>query len=72
MQHIVARSERLRQKIEFNPAATLEGKKQFFVTARIGICQVMGDNLESMMKIADEQLYKAKNAGRNRVELQAS
>ncbi len=65
---VVDRVENLRRRIETTPATLLDGEKPLFVTSSIGICTEIGDNLEAMMKIADEHLYKAKNSGRNRVE----
>jgi diguanylate cyclase (GGDEF)-like protein len=37
------------------------------VTASFGVCAGVRDSLEEMIKVADEQLYNAKEAGRNRV-----
>jgi len=66
-QEVIDRFEKLRRQIETTPAAIVEDKP-LFVTSSFGICTAIGDNLESMMKIADEYLYKAKNGGRNRVQ----
>lgn len=65
---VVRRFEGLRRQIEKTPAAVLESREPLFVTSSIGICVESCDKLETMMKRADEQLYKAKNSGRNRVE----
>ena len=37
------------------------------VTVSIGVCTTVHDSLEKMIRIADEELYQAKNGGRNRV-----
>lgn len=41
------------------------------VTASIGVSTELGDSLDDMLNEADRQLYLAKQAGRNRVELAA-
>jgi len=43
--------------------------KSLQVTASIGVCRGAGQTLNSMLKVADEMLYKAKKSGRNRVEM---
>jgi diguanylate cyclase (GGDEF)-like protein len=65
---VIARFEDLRRKIEETPATMLKDNKPLFITTSIGICSEMGDNLEVMMRRADDCLYKAKGSGRNRVE----
>lgn len=46
-------------------------KKKFAVTASFGVCHdaEAATTLEAMLKTADEALYRAKEAGRNRVEI---
>ena len=44
-----------------------EGKK-IDITISAGLSSVLEENLEAMIKRADEMLYKAKNNGRNRTE----
>lgn len=43
--------------------------ENFHVTVSIGVCQGAKDTLGDMVKVADDLLYAAKNAGRNRVEI---
>lgn len=64
---VVERFEELRWRIETTPVAVLEDKGPLFVTSSIGICAEICEGLEVMLKKADEQLYRAKNSGRNRV-----
>ena len=43
---------------------------EFKVTVSVGICATSGDDsltTKEMIRVADEKLYNAKNAGRNRV-----
>ena len=44
-------------------------RKHIKITASIGVCHGIDSNLETMLKTADEQLYRAKQNGRNRVEI---
>lgn len=59
--------ESLRKAIE-SAKITHKGKT-IQVTASIGVCLGAGTTLSGMIKAADEMLYKAKKAGRNRVEI---
>ena len=59
--------ESLRQAVE-SEKITHKGKT-IQVTVSIGVCQGAGDSLSGMIKSADEMLYKAKRAGRNRVDI---
>ena len=47
----------------------IHGAKQIPVTASFGVCHGVGDSIEAMLKTADEMLYRAKEKGRNRVEI---
>ena len=41
------------------------------ITCSIGVCQFhKSDNKDSLFKKVDQALYKAKNSGRNRVEME--
>jgi len=56
-------SERLRKSIEAGPFEEVPT-----VTVSIGLTEyIKGDSLDTMIKRADEALYEAKDAGRNRV-----
>ncbi|MCK5539454.1 MAG: diguanylate cyclase [Deltaproteobacteria bacterium] len=58
--------ERLREKVKHQTFTTAKGEN-LSVTISIGICTELKDNLEQMIKTADERLYEAKEGGRNRV-----
>jgi diguanylate cyclase (GGDEF)-like protein len=61
-------AERIRSIIE-NHVFRFE-ESEFKVTVSVGICATSGDEsltTKEMIRIADEKLYAAKNAGRNRV-----
>jgi diguanylate cyclase (GGDEF)-like protein len=59
--------ERLRRALEERPIG-LEDGSEVAVTASFGVANVTGDtDLQSVMERADQALYAAKEAGRNRV-----
>lgn len=59
--------ERIRKKVERAPIP-IDNGEDIFVTISIGVaCSSDFDTLEEMMKAADEQLYTAKENGRNQV-----
>jgi diguanylate cyclase (GGDEF) domain len=58
--------DKLRLMIELH-AFVFEGRK-IDVTISAGLTSHLGDSLEEMVKKADEMLYRAKDAGRNRTE----
>jgi diguanylate cyclase (GGDEF)-like protein len=60
-------AEKLRQIIETNPFTGVPR-----ITCSFGVTSsVPGDTVTAMIKRADQALYRAKNAGRNRVEVEA-
>jgi diguanylate cyclase (GGDEF)-like protein len=62
--------ERLRRAIEFLPLNFRHGEKLPHVTVSIGIGRMLpGQTVTEVIAIADEALYRAKDAGRNRVML---
>jgi diguanylate cyclase (GGDEF)-like protein len=63
-------AERIREAFEEQPVVTERDK--IAITASLGIAASGGQNsfdAESLLQMADEALYRAKRAGRNRVEL---
>jgi two-component system, cell cycle response regulator len=67
-------AERLRRRIAADPFAIAQGTKHIPVTISIGIAGLRGrdDNAASLLKRADEALYRAKRDGRNRVVPEAA
>jgi two-component system cell cycle response regulator len=61
--------ERLRQKIASERFPIPESEESIDVTVSIGIASLnsSGDSQTLLLKRADEALYRAKKAGRNRV-----
>jgi two-component system, cell cycle response regulator len=61
-------AERLRRRIASEPFAIQQGGRAIEVTISIGIAALGGtDNAASVLKRADQALYRAKRDGRNRV-----
>ena len=57
-------AKKLREKIEEYPFTTVKN-----ITASFGVAKYEeGDNIDTLIKRADDALYKAKEKGRNRVE----
>lgn len=67
-------AERLRRKIATEPFPIQQGVKQLPVTLSIGIASLGadGDTAATMLKRADQALYRAKRDGRNRVVAEAA
>ena len=62
-------AERMRKTIEASPVRTPEG--EIAVTASFGVLVVHGsghNDVNELLRLADAALYRAKHAGRNRVE----
>lgn len=57
--------ETFRQAVESIPAQTDAGEIAFTISA--GLTDQAMDNLDEMLALADQQLYRAKESGRNRV-----
>lgn len=64
-------AERLRKRVESTPFIITHEVGQITKTLSIGVSYLdfMGDSCEALLKRADEALYRAKNGGRNRVEM---
>jgi two-component system cell cycle response regulator len=62
-------AERLRRRIATEPFAIQKGARHLEVTISIGIAALsgVGDNAATILKRADQALYRAKRDGRNRV-----
>jgi two-component system cell cycle response regulator len=62
-------AERLRRRIAGEPFAIEQGAKSIPVTISIGIAALRGkeDTAATLLKRADQALYRAKRDGRNRV-----
>jgi two-component system cell cycle response regulator len=62
-------AERLRRRIATEPFAIQKGARHLEVTISIGIAALSGvdDNAATILKRADQALYRAKRDGRNRV-----
>ena len=67
-------AERLRRRIASEPFAIQQGTKRIEVTISIGIATLdtADDNAATILKRADQALYRAKRDGRNRVVADAA
>ena len=67
-------AERLRRRIALEPFPIEQGKRPVEVTISIGIAalEAADDNAASILKRADQALYRAKRDGRNRVVADAA
>jgi two-component system cell cycle response regulator len=62
-------AERIRRYVSGSPFRVAQGSELLTVTISIGVAVLSGpnDTSEALLKRADEALYEAKAAGRNRV-----
>ncbi len=67
-------AERLRRRIASEPFAIAQGTKRIEVTISIGLATLdtVDDNAATILKRADQALYRAKRDGRNRVVADAA
>jgi two-component system, cell cycle response regulator len=66
-------AERLRRHVAGSPFPIRAGAERIDVTVSIGVsASAAGDTAERLLKRADEALYRAKQAGRNRVIAEAA
>ena len=67
-------AERLRRRVANEPFPIEQGKRPIEVTISIGIAtlEAAEDNAASILKRADQALYRAKRDGRNRVVADAA
>ncbi|HIJ84031.1 MAG TPA: GGDEF domain-containing protein, partial [Magnetococcales bacterium] len=63
----IAFFERLRSEIQ--SMDIFHNEHIFHITASFGVCGTLGASLAEMLDRADQKLYNAKEAGRNRVEV---
>jgi len=67
----MAIAESLRQKVEAHEYPSKQGKLKVTVSLGVATFPTHGRNKESLIESADKALYRAKDAGRNRVEMAA-
>ncbi|WP_448097989.1 GGDEF domain-containing protein [Luteibacter yeojuensis] len=60
-------AEALRQRVAEAPASYSDASIAF--TTSVGVCASSDTRVQQLIQAADEALYRAKNAGRNRVEM---
>ena len=67
-------AERLRRRIAAEPFSINQGERSIPVTLSIGLAALRGadDGAASLLKRADQALYRAKREGRNRVVPEAA
>jgi two-component system, cell cycle response regulator len=67
-------AERIRRDVGSTPFRVMGGKELLTVTVSIGVaaCSGPGDTPEALLKRADEGVYQAKSAGRDRVVARAA
>lgn len=64
---VIEKVERLRQTMESCPVVLPGSDESIMVTASFGICADFFEDLEEMLKLADQNLFLAKEGGRNRI-----
>jgi len=64
---MIEKMEKLRQTVEKSPVVLPGSGESITVTASFGACLNTCEDLEEMLKTADQNLYRAKETGRNRV-----
>ena len=71
-QQAVLVAERIREAMDSQWLSTQDGR--LHLTVSIGVAEFGndGDNIESVLRVADERLYRAKHGGRNRVVAQVA
>jgi two-component system cell cycle response regulator len=67
-------AERIRNRVAGEPFAIHKGARAIDVTVSIGMAQRLGGDTDAdtILKRADQALYRAKRDGRNRVVLDAA
>jgi len=67
-------AERIRREVERHPVIAQNGAVQVYTTMSLGLATLEAgdDSPQRLMKRADQALYAAKNAGRNKVVTQAA
>ena len=61
--------EDMRRIIEDTPVFFNNKENSLHVTVSIGVCVKRAENIEQMVKVADDLLYDGKNSGRNCVRM---
>jgi two-component system cell cycle response regulator len=67
LQQAVSAGERLRQIVSETAFATTEGELRVTMSGGVAVSGGSQDAVESIVKRADDALYRAKSAGRNKV-----
>ena len=67
-------AERIRRDVASAPFRVMGGKEQITITISVGVAATVGDGdtPEGLLKRADEGVYEAKSAGRNKVIAKAA
>jgi diguanylate cyclase (GGDEF)-like protein len=64
-------AERLRESLQATPIPTLAGPVELSASFGISSLSPARSSVEALLRAADEALYRAKAAGRNRIEVAA-